>query len=96
MQVSFTSLPFYSWGYNPQYPLGGPQNQSGHYGGKKNLLPLLGIEPMSSSQILGRFILTLSTSLKHCLYRGFHNINTGIMGFSLEDPLFCIQATPQI
>jgi hypothetical protein len=46
--VSFTSLPLYPWGSNPQYPLhrrlGGPQSQSGHCGVKINLSALLGIK----------------------------------------------------
>jgi hypothetical protein len=50
--ISFTLLVIYSAsplrGQQGQYPLyrrlGGPQSQSGHYGEKKNLLPLLGIE----------------------------------------------------
>jgi hypothetical protein len=39
---------FYSWGTSPWYPLnislGGPQNQSGHFGEEKKFLPMSGVQ----------------------------------------------------
>jgi hypothetical protein len=47
--VSLTNLLLYQQGKIPWYPLirrlSGPQSLSGHYGGEKNSLPFLGIEP---------------------------------------------------
>ena len=40
---------FTTWGKSPlcslNTRLGGPQSQSGHFGGERNLLPMLGFEP---------------------------------------------------
>jgi len=51
--VSFTLQPLYPQGKRPRYPverrLGGYQIQSGHGDKKRRFLPLLGIEPLSSS-----------------------------------------------
>jgi hypothetical protein len=48
----FTPRPLCPWGNRPRHPLcrrlGGLQIRSGFYGGKKNFLPLLGINPRTS------------------------------------------------
>jgi hypothetical protein len=50
--ISFMPLLIYNWENSPppQYPLdrmlGGPQSLSGHCGEEKNLLTMLGIEPL--------------------------------------------------
>jgi hypothetical protein len=56
--VSFTPPPFNFRGKSPLYPLdrrlGGPESRSVPCGAQNNLFPLLGIEPLPSSQTLYR------------------------------------------